>query len=40
MSKKEEQRPRRIPVKVSVYQAEMPGYKHTSRGNREGLRGN
>jgi hypothetical protein len=28
------------PIKVSVYEAEMPGFKAYIEGNRKGLRGN
>ena len=28
------------PIKVSVYEAETPGFKAYIEGNREGLRGN
>lgn len=37
---KEKQRPRRVPIKVSVYYAEVPGFKAYVQGRGEGLRRN
>jgi hypothetical protein len=37
---KEKRRPRRVPIKVSIYYTEMPGFKAYILGNREGSRGN